>query len=281
MAKGCSWSIHVEKHQLPDVSGLLLSIHGDEQTEFHNFIISDTTYQINICKTWNTVNLGLRQQTSIFSKCFYPVCNGYGVHNTSSPNYPQSNGEAERAVQTMKSILNKVKNPYLGLLSYRATPLANGYSPAELLMGRKLCSTIPMIQEMYKPKLPPHPEIFHKEQLSRSKQQKNFNKRHRAHLLKPLKTGDHVWIPEFHQQTTVLQEVAPRSYMLQTSRGKIRRNRQQLTFLNTTENTFPNQTRPVTDSVSPTSPQETHPIPSGVTITRSGHVLKPMDRLNL
>ena len=49
----------------------------------------------------------------------------------------------------VKSMLNKATDPYLGLLSYWATPLANGYSPVELLMGRKLRSTIPMIPELY------------------------------------------------------------------------------------------------------------------------------------
>ena len=47
-------------------------------------------------------------------------------------------------------------------ISYWATPLANGYSSAELLIGRKLCSTIPMLPEMYKPNLPPHSEILQK-----------------------------------------------------------------------------------------------------------------------
>ena len=144
------------------------------------------------------------------STAFTQFAMDYGFHHqTSSPNYPQSNGEAERAVQTVKSILNKATDPYLGLLSYRATPLANGYSPAELLMGRKLCSTIPMLPEMYNPNLPPHSEISQKKQLYRSKQQQNFNKRHRARQLNPLQTGDQVWIPEFQQQATVECEVAP------------------------------------------------------------------------
>ena len=53
-------------------------------------------------------------------------------HTTSSPRFPQSNGEAERAVETTKSLLKKEKDPTKGLLAYRSTPLACGYSPSEI-----------------------------------------------------------------------------------------------------------------------------------------------------
>ena len=58
-------------------------------------------------------------------------------HITSSPKFPQSNGEAERCVQTVKNLLKKSEDPYEALLSYRATPLSwCDLSPAELCMGR-------------------------------------------------------------------------------------------------------------------------------------------------
>ena len=65
------------------------------------------------------------------------------MHTTSSPQFPEANGAAERAVCTIKDLLNKSDDHYLAILTYRSTPLENGYSPAELLMDRKLRTTIP------------------------------------------------------------------------------------------------------------------------------------------
>ena len=73
------------------------------------------------------------------------------LYTTSSPRFPQSNGEAERAVKTLKCLLAKSDNPYDTLLAYRSTPLSNGYSPAELLMGRKLRTPIPTIPTLLEP----------------------------------------------------------------------------------------------------------------------------------
>ena len=65
-------------------------------------------------------------------------------HLTSAPYHPASNGLAERAVQTVKRGLKKVKDGTMSsrlakvLLSYRVTPQSTtGLAPAELLFGRR------------------------------------------------------------------------------------------------------------------------------------------------
>lgn len=62
----------------------------------------------------------------------------YGfIHTTSSPKYPQSNGEVERAVQIIKQLLRKNDDPHVALMIYLSTPLHNEYSPSELLMNQR------------------------------------------------------------------------------------------------------------------------------------------------
>ena len=67
---------------------------------------------------------------------------------TSSPNWRKGNNAAERYIQTIKIIFTKSKQdqtePYIAILEYRNSPLLIGQSPAQLLMSRQLCSTLPM-----------------------------------------------------------------------------------------------------------------------------------------
>lgn len=162
---------------------------------------------------------------------------------TSSPRYPKSNGEAERAVQTVKDLLKKSRDPYLALLAYRSTPLQNGYTPSQLLMGRNLRSTVPTLPQL--PRWPDFTALKEGESEAKRKQSLSYNRRHRSKELSSLEKGQKVWIRRERRYGTVIaQHSAPRSYIVQTKSGSFRRNRSQLV--------------PVTDSSDKPSPSE-HP----------------------
>ena len=72
---------------------------------------------------------------------------------TSSPKYPQSNGQVERTIQTLKRILKKAeyenKDSYLALLEYRNIPRADLlYFPAQILMSKRLRSDLVQIKQI-------------------------------------------------------------------------------------------------------------------------------------
>ena len=113
-------------------------------------------------------------------------------HVTSSPIYPQSNREAERAVRTVKQILSKNQDHQRPLLAYRTTPLAHGVSPAELLMGRKLRSTVPAPPLILKPKWPDLHVFRIKDTKLKENQKEAYGARHRAKELPILEPGQRV-----------------------------------------------------------------------------------------
>ena len=156
-------------------------------------------------------------------------------HVTSSPYHPQGNGEAERAVGTVKSLLKKEDNPYQALLAYRNTPLQVGYSPAQLLMGRVLRSMVPTTRAQRKPQIPDLASVQARDKRIKKKQKKDFDSRHRARELSPLEPGDRVWVSERGSEAEVREEVSPRSYVIEAEGGTLRRNRQNLTRLPNSE----------------------------------------------
>ena len=137
---------------------------------------------------------------------------------------------------TLKILLTKSNDLYVALMSYRSTPLENGYSPSELILGRKLRTTIPMITEQLLPSIPPKFVVKEKEVMIREQQQKNFNKYHHASPLKLLRSSDMVYIPDNEREGTEIQESSTRSYTVQTLESIYRRDRRHLVPLPTAEN---------------------------------------------
>lgn len=128
------------------------------------------------------------------SRDFTSFATEYGFHHvTSSPRYPQENGEAERMVRTMKEMFAKTGDPYLALLNYRDTPGASGYSPSQLLMGRRLQTRVRKVEGALPPQWPSTVRFRCKDARERRRQARNFNRRHAARLPRPLSPGD-VWV---------------------------------------------------------------------------------------
>ena len=152
------------------------------------------------------------------------------VLTTSIPRYPQSNGQSERFVQTIKNYLKKThsegKDVYTTLLEYRATPIAGiSASPAQLLMSRRLKTKLPTTSNLLKPAVV---EDARNRLVSRQQRQKQFYDRGtkfrrkyregdsvRARLDK---TWDKAVISQVHQ--------TPRAYVVTTPEGQSYRRNQ-------------------------------------------------------
>lgn len=208
-------------------------------------------------------------------------------HVTSSPHFPQSNGAAERAVQVAKGIL-KQQDPYLALMMYRSTPhSATGVSPAQLLFGRRIRTPLPALPQQLCPSWPDDNLVRSKDAVAKEKSAFFFNRRHGVRPLTPLTPGQDVqfrhdkslvWTPG------VVKEIQPepRSYLVDTGNGVYRRNRQHIRLSVTGQGGHQNNN---TSSVQQPSSVVQEPtisvVPDSATTTRSGRVVKPVQKLDL
>ncbi|XP_026533592.1 uncharacterized protein K02A2.6-like [Notechis scutatus] len=136
---------------------------------------------------------------------------GQGIrHALTAPANPAANGRAERMVQYTKKTIQKIEATNIQdrinkmLLIQHITPSATtNRSPAELMMGRKLWSTLDRMHPIYNPEKPPG---------SSSKLRKyNIGDLVYAKNL----SGEPLWVP-----ATITQITGPLSYQLETSDGK-------------------------------------------------------------
>lgn len=236
-------------------------------------------------------------------------------HVTSSPRHPKANGKAESAVKIAKNLLRRAArdgaDPWKAILHWRNTPTENmDSSPAQRLMSRRLKTSIPVTNKLLEPSVPGGVT----EKLRRRRQiAKHFYDR-TAKDLPELEIGESIRMKPLPSDAsgrwrrgTCLQQVAPRSYLVDVEGTLYRRNRVDLRVAEPTPSSAamdiqgpahtsapevqlsgpasgpqipPTVSSPTTpDPVA--SPPGQQPLPHVGTYTRAGRLSKPPQRLNL
>jgi hypothetical protein len=166
---------------------------------------------------------------------FEGLCNRYSIqHVTSSPYWPQGNGKAESAVKAIKLMMKKsgVSNINEALLIHRNTPPpGHDFSPAQRCMGRRTRIPMPMSHAHLSPFLVDHSSVPAAIVTKRHGAMVQYNK-HANLSHTPLQVGDFAYAkPPPHRKSgpwdygIITETPSPRSYILETPRGVIRRNR--------------------------------------------------------
>ena len=155
-------------------------------------------------------------------------------HTTTSPYFPQANGEAESGVRIAKKIL-KQHDPFLALMSYLATPHTfTGVRPCQLMMGREIRALLPTLESNLKPVPPNHEAAAKKDEQSKTAYRQDFDTRHGVRPLSNLQPGDSVHVkldlPKGWKTPgkVIGRSLTPRSYVIQTPFRVVRRNRRHL-----------------------------------------------------
>ncbi|KAJ8870183.1 hypothetical protein PR048_029197 [Dryococelus australis] len=103
----------------------------------------------------------------------------------------------------------------LGLLAYRATPLESCFSPAELVLGWILHTTLPQASSSLQFRTC---DLHIKERYKR-----NYDAGHEAYELDPLHPGAHIWITGLRRYCKVFQPADWfRSYVVATETRNVR-----------------------------------------------------------
>uniref|UniRef100_A0A8R1IV69 Reverse transcriptase n=1 Tax=Caenorhabditis japonica TaxID=281687 RepID=A0A8R1IV69_CAEJA len=141
--------------------------------------------------------------TQFTSSEFTKFCTSRGIrHLRSPPFHPQSNGQAERFVDTFKRALRKLRRERTTqdalqtfLMSYRSTPCTsspNQLSPAENFIGRKMYTVLDLM-------IPTHPGAQPENTTALEKMKNQFNRHHGARM-KVFAPGDSVFVKDFRSK---------------------------------------------------------------------------------
>ncbi len=243
-----------------------------------------------------------------FLSKYNQFCSEWGIlHTTSSPRHAQSNGFIERQIRYLKPIIKKCLKSdgdiNAALLNVRATPLdATLPSPAELMFGRRISTTLPShTNDMA-------PDHYREHVKELSEKQKAYADQHTREL-PPLLAGKPVRVLDKERKLwyegQIIARNKDRSYQVLTEGGRsIIRNRAHLREIPPTPepkaaNTMPErETRQPTPQCAndnqptqglaqpapqPSSPMKATPKPQGQPVTpmmtRSGRVIQKPARL--
>jgi len=159
------------------------------------------------------------------SQQFQKFANEWDIqHVTSSAQYPQSNGLSESCVKKAKKLLKKCKqdgsDPIIALLDLRATPMAIGYSPCEMLMVRQIRTFLPIAPSQLTPSTVLHGKVRSKLISQKADQKRKYDKH--AKQLKPMNVGDKVRIQQgaVWNPAAITEQNSERSYTVKTPGGK-------------------------------------------------------------
>ncbi|UYV68198.1 K02A2.6-like [Cordylochernes scorpioides] len=148
-------------------------------------------------------------------------------HQTSSPLYPKSNGLADRAVQTAKNLIRKCldsgQEVELALLNFYNTPRDGLPSPAQCLFSRRTRTLLPTSTHQLEPEI----QKGHTQNLRNKREKQKTHHDKTAKTTRSFKEGEKIMLKQHHREwipARVTQEVAPRSYKVQTPTGEYRRN---------------------------------------------------------
>ncbi|KAE8737782.1 hypothetical protein FOCC_FOCC016750, partial [Frankliniella occidentalis] len=190
-------------------------LQGNQPVAFHSRVLTET-----------------EKQYAQIEKEMLALCHEYarGIGSkivTSSPEYPRSNGLAEKGVHIAKQLMTKsgeAKIHYLdALLEYNNTPLSGmNVSPSQVLMSRTCRTSVPVLQRNLEPKI-----IDVRAQLKRKQDTvKMYHDSHAKVKVVEYQPGDKVSIfrnNKWCKGKILRKHAAPRSYIVRTSGGSLLR----------------------------------------------------------